>query len=60
MTSSAVCALTTLAFLLDAALLTATANVAGSWEWSVILGDPDSDLVSAGRFVHARHHKRGT
>jgi hypothetical protein len=30
MISSAVCALTTLAFLLDAALLAATANAAGS------------------------------
>jgi hypothetical protein len=34
MTSSAVCALTTLAFLLDAALLTATAKAAGSAGWS--------------------------
>ena len=34
MTSSAVCALTTLAFLLDAAWLAATANVAGSAGWS--------------------------
>jgi hypothetical protein len=33
MTSSAVCALTMLAFLLAAALLTATANVAGSGDW---------------------------
>ena len=33
MTSSAVCALTTLAFLHDAALLAATANVAGSAGW---------------------------
>ena len=34
MTSPAVCALTTLASLLDAALLAATANVAGSAGWS--------------------------
>ena len=33
MTSSAVCALMTLAFLLDAALLAAAANVAGSGGW---------------------------
>ena len=33
MTSSAVCALTTLAFRLDAAVLAAAANVAGSGEW---------------------------
>ena len=27
---------------------------------AVIPGDPDGDVVPAGRFVHARHCKRGT
>jgi hypothetical protein len=57
MTSSAVCALTALAFLLDAALLAAAAKAAGRG-MAVILGDPDGDVVPAGRFVHARHPKR--
>jgi len=43
MTSSAVCALMMLAFRLDAAVLAAAANVAGSVEWpSSLVGDPVS------------------
>ena len=57
--SAAVCALTTLTFLLDAALLAATANVAGPGGWPSSLATPDGDLVPAGRFVHARHWMRG-
>jgi hypothetical protein len=59
MISSAVCALTTLAFLLEAVWLAATANAAGWGWWPSSLGDPDSDRVPARRFVHVWQCKRG-
>jgi hypothetical protein len=58
MISWAVCALTTLALLADAGL----AGYGGEGRRvrlvAVVLADPDSDIVPAGRFVHARHRRR--
>ena len=55
MICSAVCVLMTLAFLLETAWLAVSMSAAGLSWWAVIVADPDSDVVSAGRFAHARH-----
>jgi hypothetical protein len=60
MISSAVCALTTLAFRLDAAPAGGDREDCRPGLMAVIPGDPDGDLVPAGRFVHAWHCMRGT
>ena len=57
MISWAVCALMPLAFLLEAAWLAITANTAGVGLMTVLLGDPDGDVVPAVRFGHVSHSK---
>ena len=57
MTSSAVCALTTLAFLLEAAQLAATANAAGLGWWPSSWATRTVTAYRPGQFVHAWHDK---
>jgi hypothetical protein len=59
MTSSAVCALTTLAFRLNAAVLAAAANVAGSGGLAVILSDRTVTSYLLGGLAMPGRHPRG-
>ena len=59
MISPAACALTTLAFLHAAAPAGGGRECGGVGLTAAVAGDPDGDVIQAGRFVHAWHGKRG-